>query len=1337
MTNLKRVSRRTLALFLSLVMCMGMLNLTAFAAETDQWTCGLEEHTHTEACYEASQPRVPDSQEEEKAGHTHTEACYLCTLEEGHTHSDSCYTTEESEETEQILICTQSTEGHTHDDSCYERTEVLTCTQEESEGHSHSDSCYSSELTCGQEEGGEGEEAHSHSSGCYTQSLACGQEESEGHSHSDGCYEQQENLTCTQEETEAHEHSEACYETVTKTQRVLSCTEEETGHRHGDGSCVLELVCDAETSQADQSRDSQEESAPEPAEEENSEAAELVRTCGKEEHSHTYACSQCAVAFVEGVEALKADVDQWCADCDAGTKDAETLNTECETLRAEAGRLSALLDSMFSQVGNSSEVRSARSELETVCAELNPLETEEAVEVSTLAELNEQMTEGKLNRNVNVTETITIGEPFCLDLNGHTMQFTGETGSVLQITGGTFTLDDSAGGGKITGGKGMPDPHTKHSDYGQCGGGVFVCAGATFVMNGGEITGNEANTGGGIYIDRSIENVPGNFDMYGGSITNNTAKTHEGGGIFCYGVGEINPVHGDIYITSNRTDTTTDLGGGGIHVNMGGVMNIWNAVVTGNTARGMGGGVAGCIHGDISNLAPKTAAIYENTAKRDPGARAENEKVDHGADLLEWTENLKNAAVDYFCAGKTTIASEALGGFTRWTGTVVTKNDEKAVDTNENDPIVVEGALCGLTAEYDGSFSGNTVTIRDNYSNIHGGGIGCNGTLTFGEYRLNPVFGRVSLEAQKTVEGAQEDDQLQKGQFTFRLYDSGKNPISGGTATNDENGKIRFNVKSDKLFGDERGTFEGREFTLYLREDEGGKEGMTYDLTWRKLVLTVSRSSRTSGETTVFTDKITSAALSDEDGNTLGNVVVNENGNVLTLNGEANFVNRMAYYGSLTVKKSVSGPETEEAFTFTVKLGEGTVDAGAGTEYVENGVYTFQLKHDESATITGIPVGVKYTVTEAEAEGYAKTGEVTEGKEIVSGKQTETVINTFIKGQISIAKKLDVDGKEPDAQYLEREFRFQVYEGAAADGKLAETVTVTPRGGAASIGDLPKGVYTIVEVDDTKIDGMEWNGVTYETEDADPEMDGFQVVVGEQDQTCEVVAVNHYMTPDIPTPVKGQISIAKKLDVDGKEPDAQYLEREFRFQVYEGAAADGKLAETVTVTPRGGAASTGDLPKGVYTIVEVGGTEIDGLKWNGVTYGPEDADPEMDGFQVVVDEQNPVCEVAATNHYTTPDDPSDPDDPDDPDEPNTPETPDNPTPSTPTEEEIPEPEVPLSELPETPAIPPEEEIFDEEVPLADAPRTGDGSHTSLWASLCAASFLGLAALLGKKKKTEP
>lgn len=70
--------------------------------------------------------------------------------------------------------------------------------------------------------------------------------------------------------------------------------------------------------------------------------------------------------------------------------------------------------------------------------------------------------------------------------------------------------------------------------------------------------------------------------------------------------------------------------------------------------------------------------------------------------------------------------------------------------------------------------------------------------------------------------------------------------------------------------------------------------------------------------------------------------------------------------GKLTITKTVTGTGAprDAQFAFTVKLGSSSTDHGSETTYQGDGIYTFTLSNGESATITGIPRGTDYKVTE-------------------------------------------------------------------------------------------------------------------------------------------------------------------------------------------------------------------------------------------------------------------------------------------------------------------------------------------------------------------------------------
>lgn len=168
------------------------------------------------------------------------------------------------------------------------------------------------------------------------------------------------------------------------------------------------------------------------------------------------------------------------------------------------------------------------------------------------------LTEGTyfLCNNVNLTHPLVIRGNVTLDLNGFVLQHENRDAndSVIQMDSGTLTLVDSnpdaihkfvkeatglwtlnenAGteivkGGVITGGTGSM--YKYNNDIGQivyndCGGGVFVAPGASFIMEGGNIVGCSAGkSGGGVKVTND-----GDFKMSGGTISGCTAGG--GGGI--------------------------------------------------------------------------------------------------------------------------------------------------------------------------------------------------------------------------------------------------------------------------------------------------------------------------------------------------------------------------------------------------------------------------------------------------------------------------------------------------------------------------------------------------------------------------------------------------------------------------------------------------------------------------------------------------------------------------------------------------------------------------------------------------------------------------------------
>ena len=79
--------------------------------------------------------------------------------------------------------------------------------------------------------------------------------------------------------------------------------------------------------------------------------------------------------------------------------------------------------------------------------------------------------------------------------------------------------------------------------------------------------------------------------------------------------------------------------------------------------------------------------------------------------------------------------------------------------------------------------------------------------------------------------------------------------------------------------------------------------------------------------------------------------------------------------GNLTVTKTVSGSggDHNKEFTFTVTLDKQDLNGEYGDMTFTGGVATFTLKHGQSKTANGLPIGVSYTVEESDNSGYTVT----------------------------------------------------------------------------------------------------------------------------------------------------------------------------------------------------------------------------------------------------------------------------------------------------------------------------------------------------------------------------
>ncbi len=158
-----------------------------------------------------------------------------------------------------------------------------------------------------------------------------------------------------------------------------------------------------------------------------------------------------------------------------------------------------------------------------------------------------------------------ISNDVTLDLNGHTLTGVDEQ-DVIRIEGGTLTLQDSAGGGRITHAEGATGRGV--NIYGKDNPSTLIMEGGSICGNTTSITGNTTSyNSGGVVVDYS-----GTFTMSGGTISGDSCGSDKhGGGVAVYGTFRISgsPVisgnmasksgsTGNVYLHSGMVITVTD-----------------------------------------------------------------------------------------------------------------------------------------------------------------------------------------------------------------------------------------------------------------------------------------------------------------------------------------------------------------------------------------------------------------------------------------------------------------------------------------------------------------------------------------------------------------------------------------------------------------------------------------------------------------------------------------------------------------------------------------------------------------------------------------------------------
>ena len=285
---------------------------------------------------------------------------------------------------------------------------------------------------------------------------------------------------------------------------------------------------------------------------------------------------------------------------------------------------------------------------------------------------------------------------------------------------------------------------------------------------------------------------------------------------------------------------------------------------------------------------------------------------------------------------------------------------------------------------------GNLMTSEDGFAvadktNTQAGTVGQATQVGFTNiYSVESTKVENAFKVQKKISGR---NWTTSDAFTMALTAQGEAPMP----KNAKGGVAMITLKKDVQVGN-FGTIEYTKpgtYTYVIAEQAGDEAALIFSKATYRATVTVTDEG--AGKLTAKT-KI--AQLTDDAGDAVERTA------------EAAVFTNTAKTGSLTVKKTVVGGDSQREFGFTVTLTDGDGDPvsgtfGEGENAVEftDGRATFTLRDGGEKTIAGLPVGARYTVTEDAAEGYTTTvdgaaGSKAEGT-VTEGGATAAFTNTY------------------------------------------------------------------------------------------------------------------------------------------------------------------------------------------------------------------------------------------------------------------------------------------------------------------------------------------------------
>lgn len=334
-----------------------------------------------------------------------------------------------------------------------------------------------------------------------------------------------------------------------------------------------------------------------------------------------------------------------------------------------------------------------------------------------------------------------------------------------------------------------------------------------------------------------------------------------------------------------------------------------------------------------------------------------------------------------------------------------------------------------------------------------------------------------------------------------------------------------------------------------------------------------------------------------------GKIVNNDDG--VTKVPVAAFTNTRKTSG-LEIKKNIvhtdkTEPSTAEKaldFVFKVTLSDTTIIGTFGGMTFTNGVAEFTLKHGETKTATGLPVGITYTVEETDSQGYTVSYSYSDNaKKIVADATAQVEVTNELtivhEGNLKVAKTVVYsDGSAVRDEDKAKGFTFTLT--LKKDNEVCEDIDGTygditfnkgvanftlKHGETKTATGLPAGIsYTVVET------GV--NGYTISYNDSATDINAAGTIP--DNDTAEVNVTNTKLT--------GGLKVSKNVKhSDNSALDAADTDRDFTIIVtlsdntINGVYGEMAFMNGVAVftIKHGGTKTAAGLPKGItYTVVE-------------------------------------------------------------------------------------------------------------------------------------------------------